>query len=283
MNFSKFDIVVLMTMSMAIIIMSFTFPALGVTAESPENASDVPQYNTTANPFDIAGEFPDRPGTPSSGTIQYDEQEGSGITGRSLIWIDRPKSDGTAIEIQNDTFGNGDVQIVVTDFNETGDNIVDRYVISGTEGETILHQNTTWTIEFTVDSVENFKQPNMTVTVEFEILESQSGAGGGLSALPVIGGIFDAVDAVASILSWLGLIIRWFLATLFEITISLILLLVDIMTFAVGLMHWLMSTYFAVIGGATSWASVILMVPGILLFAEFVKLSMIGISLLPTT
>lgn len=284
MDFGKFDIVLLTTMSLAVVIMSFTFPALDMTDQADEaNESDIPEFNISSSQWDIAGEFPESPGTPARGTLIHDEELGNSITGKNVHWLDRPKDQGLSVEVQNVS---SDFQIVVTNWeNETGTPSVvytDEYPISS-EGDTVLHQNGTWSIEFEVDSLENYRQSNMTAEVSYNILDGGDGSGGGLSALPVIGGIFGAAEELVGMLGWLGLIIRWFVATIFEIALGLLAILLSIMVFAVDIMVWLTTTYFSIVSGAGTFGSVFLMIPGILLFAEFAKLGMLGIKLLPTT
>lgn len=286
MNFGKFDMVLLTTMALAVVLMSFTFPAMGMADSSNETAADdIPEFDVNSTEWDIAGEFPSEPGTPSSGTIQYDEEQGSGITGLSLIWIDRPKSDGTSLEVQNDTLSNGNVDVVVTDFNSSaasGRDAQDRYTLNGNEGQTFIHENTTWTIEFTVDRVENFKESNMTVDVKWNILESED-ENGGVAAIPVIGTLYNAGQQLAAMLAYLGDIILWFLATLLDLALTVIGILLNIITYAVDMSSWLITSYFDIVTAAESYAAVIVVVPGVLLFVEFAKLAMIGVSLLPMT
>lgn len=284
MDFGKFDIVLLTTMSLAIVIMSFAFPALGMTDQTDEVAdNDIPEFNISSSEWDISGEFPESPGTPSRGTLVHDEELGNSITGKNVNWLDRPKEDGLSVEVQNVS---SDFQVVVTNWTtESGTSEVDytdKYAITS-EGDTVLHDNGTWTIEFEADSIENYRESNMTAEVSYEVLESGSGSGGGLSAIPVIGGIFDVVDAVASMLAWIGSVIWWGVAFIFEVSITIVLILVSVMVFSVDIMVWLMTTYFNIVSGAGTFAAVFLMIPGVLLFAEFAKLGMLGIKLLPTT
>lgn len=283
MDFGKFDIVLLTTMSMAIIFMSIVFPAVGLAPQSEEQGEDdIPEFNVSSSSWDMAGEFPDRPGTPNSGTVYYDEERGSSITGESLIWIQRPKSTGVSIETQNLS---NQFTVRVTNWSGTGTvEGQDEYNINS-EGQQIYHSNSTngWTIDFEVRTLEDPQGPDMYAEIDYEIVESPDDSGGFLDSIPIVSGFIDAGEALTGTLGWLGLIIRWFFVTLFEIVLTLISILVTVMVFAVDIMVWLMTTYFGVVDSASGFASVILMIPGVLLFAEFAKLGMLGIKLLPTT
>lgn len=280
MDFGKFDILVLTTMSLAIILMSLTFPALGMTDSSDtQNASDVPEFNVSASSWDIAGDFPESPGTPTQGKLVWNADVGNSVEGRSLEWLDRPKDEGLSIEAANTTSG---FDLLVLNWNGSGNTLADdRYSITS-EGQTILHDNASWVIEFEVTELDNYRQPNMTAEIEYEVLESEQ-SGGGLSAIPVIGPLFGAGEALASGIVWIGEVIWWLVAFTFDIAVALITILAGVMVYGVDMLVWLSTTYSDVVSAAGSWASVILMVPAILLFAEFAKIGMIGIKLLPFT
>lgn len=283
MDFGMSDIVLLTTMSLAVVVMSLTFPALGMTDDGDmTNESDIPEFNISSDEWNIAGDFPDSPGTPTSGEVVYDEQVGSGVEGRSLIWLQRG-APGQSLEMQNLS---NQLTIRVNSWDGDPPQIVgrDEYDITS-ENQTILHQNASmgWTIEMEVTELENAQQSNMTATVEYEVLDSPDEGGGGLSAIPIIGSLFSAGEQLASGLIWIGQVIWWLVAFLVEIALTIVLILVDIMVFAASLMQWLVTTYFDVVSAAGSFAGPLLMIPGILLFVEFAKLGMLGIKLLPTT
>ncbi len=71
MNITKFDMFILMFTSIAVITMSFTFPALGLTGET-QNESDIPEFNISKGAADFAREEPEYPGAPSQGTLRYE-------------------------------------------------------------------------------------------------------------------------------------------------------------------------------------------------------------------
>jgi len=288
MEFNKFDLTLLVVMSMTIILLSFLMPAVGYADQANETAeSDVPEFSMESSRFDFTGDFPDRPGSSGSGTLTYDEKQGSGITGVTQEWLDRPKDTGFVTELANytDAPEGYPIALIATDFNGTGDvEEQAKYDISDKEGETIIYNKGDWVIEYKIQSVENAGEPNATAEVDYNVKENGGdNSGGGLSAVPVVGTLFDAGEQLASGLVWVGEIIWWTASFVFEIAINLIGILVDAMVFGIDLLSWMVGSYADVTTAAAGWASVILLVPTIILFGELVKLSMVAISLLPTT
>lgn len=286
MNFGRFDVTLIFVMSLSIIIMSFTFPALGLTdAENETESSDIPEFNISGDRFDLVGDMPEAPGTPSSGTLEYDEKEGGSIDGVTQTWLQRSDDgENVVIEIYNAS-GDDPMEISYIRFDDTGSAVAsDEYFYDDDDvGETIRHDNDSYVIDFEIESLEDFDQPNMTSEVEFDVRSDPSEGGGGLAGLPVIGGLFGAGEQLASMLGYAVNVVRWGIAFTFEISVNILLIILDAVMFLVDLMHWLISTYTSIISGSRSWASVFLLTPGLLLFAEFAKMAMLAIKLLPTT
>lgn len=281
MNFTKFDMVLLFTMSLAVVLMSFTFPALGMTDNSDEvNETDIPELNLSSSSWDIVGEFPDQPGTPTSGELERNDSVQ--LIGEQQAWIDRPKSDGTSINIAS--FDTGYHNITVGEFNDSGPDFTDVYDMTH-EGQEIRHQNNSWSILFTVEEYDNIGHANVSSTVHWEIIESPaSDEGGGLSDWPVIGGVWDAGEQLFLALAWLGDIIMWGFGTLIEVSLTIVETLFTAMVYAFDMVKWLSGTYASIVSSAPDgFASAILAVPGALLTLEFLKVTWIGLKLLPST
>jgi hypothetical protein len=277
MNFSKFDVSILLVMSLTVVIMSFTFPALGLTDQSDQvNETDIPEFNISSGSVNLVGEFPDEPKQPTSGTLEYDNTQINGLEGVNLVYIDRPKDTGAAIEVQNSSaFG---LDLVYTNFTSTGSD-VHRYDINNNTGQEILINQDGWTIETTVTEISNYNESDMTVDVEYDI-KSNPDSSEGLSSIPLIG---NFADGVANVVGSIAVQFAWFSAVLVELIINAILTIVDLTLYLFSMMYWLISTYSAVVSAAPAWAAVFLAVPGILLFAEFAKIVVIIIDLFPTT
>lgn len=284
MDFNQRDIGVIVSMSLSVIIMSFAFPALGMTDESDTVAeSDIPEFNLTTDRFDMVGDFPESPGTPQQGTLEWHENgtQGEGI---DIAWIDRPKSDGTSIQVVNSS-ADGEMMIWFNEWSGGSQVGKDEYVIANnSEGTEIVHQNASWTIEFTIQEVENYMTGDMYVEVDYNLIASPAeDEGGVLSSIPVIGGLMSAGSELAAFVGHLVSIIFWAFGTVFEIALNLVAVLFDIVSYMFNTMWWLMNTFNSIVSAANSWAKPFLMVPLVIIFAEFAKLGMVAISLLPTT
>lgn len=279
MNFNRFDIILLFTMSLAVVLMSFTFPALGLTAEGDEvNESDIPELNINKSDWDISADFPERPTTPTEGTLKRNDSKK--VIGEHQAWISNvtDQDNGTSIEIAS--FGTGNHTINVGDF-EDGNATVDIYNITN-EGQEIRHNNNSWAIIFNVVQYDEPETANASSVVEWEIVESpNSDEGGGITSIPVIGGLWSAGESVFYGLAYIGDWIRYGVATFFNFGSAAASTLYEVMQYTVGMIAWLTGTYTSVVSGASSgWATAILSIPGVLLTVEFAKISWIGVSIL---
>lgn len=282
MNFSQFDMVLLFTMTLAVVLMSFTFPALGLTDDDDEvDESDIPELNLTASRWDMVGDFPDQPGTPTEGTLERNDSVQ--VIGEHQTWISNitDQDNGTSIEIAS--FGTGNHTINVGDF-EGGNASVDIYNITR-EGQEIRHQNNSWSIIFDVERYENAGMSNATSEVRWEIIESpDADEGGGLSGIPVIGGLFNAGEQLFLALAYLGDILLWGFGFLVEVSLTVVETLFTAMVYAVEMLTWLSTTYASIVSAApTGFASAVLAVPGALMTFEFLKIAFLGIKMLPST
>lgn len=280
MNFSKFDMSILIVMSLSVILMSFLFPALGMSDGGAVNESEIPEFNASSSSFDLVGEYPDQPSQPTSGTLDYDATRGAtgnSIEGYSLVWINRPKDTGNSLEIQNTSTDGLDV--VLTNYSSTGSSQARVDISSGSVGETYLIQEYDWVIELEVRELENYQEPNMSALVDYDIKASPE-SDEGLSSIPLIGG---TADQIAQVVGQIAIAFGWASAVIVQTVISGVLTVFNLAQYMVGMGFWMVSTYTAVVASAPSWASVVLAVPAVLLFAEFAKLTAVVISLLPTT
>jgi hypothetical protein len=279
MNFSKFDVSILVTMSLAVVIMSFAFPALGLTDQSDEvSENDIPEFNMSATMFDFTGDFPREPNAADSGNIQFDQQQGNSIEGVNVIFVDRPQNTGAAVEVQN-TSTNG-LDFVFTNFTSLGSGSLERSDITPSDvGEQTVVRHEGWTITYTVVELNNYDQPNMTVDVDYQVQNAPEDTKG-LSAIPIVGGV---TDQIAQYVGWFATIFFWTSLFIVELVINVLGIAFGIINYTFGMASWLITTYAAIISAAPGWAGVVLVIPSVLLFAEFAKLAVIGIKLLPTT
>jgi hypothetical protein len=277
MNFTKFDISILLTMSLAVIVMSFTFPALGMTDSADTvNESDVPTFDAEANQFNLTGQIPRQPDTPTSGQLYYDATEGNSIGGVNQVWIQRPKNTGVSLELQNTSTEGFDV--VFINFTSSGSQTA-RYDIANQQNQEILITEGDWTVRVNVVELENYGQSNMTAEARFEI-DSSPADTEGLSSIPIIGGF---ADELANVVGYIASQIAFFSVLLTEVILNTLGTLLSLATYMFSMGSWLITTYSSIVSAAPGWAGVILLVPAILLFAELAKLLAIVISLFPTT
>lgn len=295
MNFTKFDVVILFTMSLAIVLLSFIFPAVGMADASNETSTgEVPEFNISSSKWDIAGDFPDRKkrsSTPTTGTLVFEQNRSEGGFSKSA-WMYGDESDGWKLSLVNngtdsDTilrskleyYFSGNVQLAFYDPDPGEFN--DSHPFEPTE---INSADGNWSIEMTLQEYDNNDTANFYGEVDYEIFNQPEVDGTSwISRIPIVGGIFDVTDQIAGVLVWIGSVGWWFVATLFEVGITGVSILLTTMIYAVSMGGWLTASYTSVIAAASGWASVILLIPAVLLFLEFAKLTMIGISLFPYT
>lgn len=284
MEFSKFDVSIIVSMTLAIVIMSMAFPAVGLSEDDAASESDVPEFDIDASRFDFTGEFPQNPGTPATGTIQW--RASVGTEGEYERYLQEGGDEAwLTAETTPDGSGGSAPTATLTIYNATSDNFVTENYQTKTETSTTLeNEKLGWKVRVTFANMQNVSG-GWDFDLEYEVIDRPSGESGGgfISSIPVIGALFDAGESLASVIAWLGSIMWWFTTVLFEISINLLSLMFDVMLFVTDTLSWLVGTYQEAVSAADGWAGVVLVAPGMLLFAEFAKLVMVAISLLPTT
>lgn len=279
-DFTKFDIALLFTLALAVFFMSFIFPAAGLTGDSDKvNESDIPEFNISADRYDFAGDFPESPGTPTSGTLS--RYENKTIIDEHRAWLDRPSDNGTSIELTNFS---GDMKVNFHNWSNGNSVANDLYNITE-EGQEIRHANESWGIKFTVESYQNHAEPNMSAIVDWEVTESpQDDEGGGLAALPVIGWLFGAGEYLALTLAYIGDIIFWAVGMTVEIALAAVGITFSVLTFFVDVSVWLFTTFNDIVSNTNAvWAKALVAMIPLLAMLEFAKLAYLGIRAVPFT
>lgn len=275
MNFGKFDFGILIIMSMAVIAMSFVFPALGVVGDRA-NSSDIPEFNVTEERFDFARDFPDTPGTPSEGILYINEKKGADA--HNEIWLEGDTSSGYSITLLND--GNiSDPQPKILHHNWTNGNTVTEEAILYEEDDFNSTKLDGYEVNYEWIEYYDSSTGNMEVQVQFNVVH-EPGESNGFSAIPVLGTIIGGGEILASIVGWIGSIIFWFIGTLLVTIANLIGVTFDFISFGINLIHWLLSTYWSIVDSAPGFASVVVAVPGILLSLIFTKVVYITVEVL---
>lgn len=281
MNFGKFDITMILTMSLAVICMSFVFPAVGL-ADAGTDDSEIPEYTLDTQALDLAGDFPASPGTPSRGTLSLDTSEGASFS-NNQVWLDGDTSGGTEMAILPAVSSNDNAELLVTSWDSGNASEVRFNITSADDAFAVNQFGYTMAIEVT-EFDESGGYDDAYYEIEYEIQDQIASAGGWLDRIPVVGGIVGAGEAAAAVLAWVGSIFWWFFATTIDLISAATVMLYDTASFVIALLSWLVTTYASIVENAgPSWVSLFVALPGIILSLEFGKLGMIAVSLLPTT
>lgn len=282
-DFTKFDISILLTMTLAIVVMSFLFPALGMSSAQTVQESDVPGFNVTQNTFDITGELPEQPRTSDTGTLTLDEDgAGNSVEGISLLYIDSPEIEGFSIEVANVSTG---PRVTAINWSDTDNDQVaevetqNDYSINNDTSQTILHNDNGYVIEFNVESIDNYEESNMSIVMSYDIQSSPEDSDG-ISALPIIG---STADLLATVIGYLVTMFSYVALVLVEVAINTLVTTALVSGYLVQMGIFLVSTYANIVASASSWAAIILVVPSVLLAAEFAKIAYLIIKAFPTT
>lgn len=273
MNFGKTDFILLLTMTLAVVSMSFMFPALGLTTEDPAQENEIPEFNISTERFNLVGEFPQAPGTPTQGNLWlYAEDPAAASENR--VWIDGDTSDGVEMFLSEESSANSTGEIRINTWDA---------------GSVVSNQTATFSSEndtFTLVSSEGFgfryevseiRDSPRYYEVDYTITQRPRDTGGFISSL------LGSAGDTAKTLVWFGTIFIWGSTFIVELGLNALGLVFDSLSFFITLLAWLVSTYTGVISAATGFASVFVAIPGIILSMVLAKMVFIGITLLPTT
>lgn len=273
------DVMLLLTMALAIVSMSLVFPSLGITNEDAVTASEIPEFELQQDRFDIAGDFPNNPGTPTSGTMTYDPQA---EYNNNQIWLSGG-TDGGGYELV--LLENGEqAEIRINEWNSSSFVGYNSVNVSANDTSGVVSRDA-WAI--TVETTDKFNGTTDISTgfyqVNYEVTE-QPGDGGAIGErIPIVGSLFSAANGLAGMVGWIGSIIYWFIQTTFEVILNVTGMLYDVTSYFIGLLGWMSTSYGAIVTSASGWVSVFAALPGIIFSAVLGKLVIIGIGLLPTT
>lgn len=272
MEFSQKDITVLISMTLAVVLITITFNGMGM-ADQSANVSDIEKYQLDQTSFDLVGEFPDNPGTPSSGTLTWDEQIGG--DSNNHLWLNGDTSGGTEIFISNET-DTTQFRINVTVNVWSNGNVTNKEKYELTqEGDRSAYEDSNYKIIFEQGRIDNKSQSDMVARVTYDIEEQESSGAEFLQRIPIIGGIYDGAEATASAVAWIGSILYWIIGTAFEIVVSVAAVVINAVGFVVGLFAWLTGSYYAIVDNATGFAKIFVLIPGMLLSIQYMKLAFV--------
>jgi hypothetical protein len=268
------DVFLLLTMSLAIVSMSFVFPALGVTSSSSVNATEIPEFNVSEGRFAFAGESPDKPGTPTSGTMFLNTSAVS--FSDNVVWLEGSTSGGYEMVLLDN---GADAEIRINEWNSSGLVGYSSVNVSAGGRGTVSRDG----YELAIEATDSFNSSDGYYEVEWEVREQPAAGGAFIGRIPVVGGLFETADALAGIVGWIGAVIYWIGLSFVEFVLNAGVALFEITTYLFGMMVWLSTTYTAIVSASSSWAAVFLALPGVIFSAVAAKFVAVGISLLPTT
>ena len=280
MNLSSKDLAITMAMSIAVIFMSFTFPALGMTG-SPQNASDIPDFNISKGTVQFANEEPEFPNRPSQGTLEY-------VNG-SESW-----QDNRQVELQSgdprylisffddDPGPDEQYHVNMIKFNGSG-SFTNDVNINESESKSLESVDGAYEVGLDNLNITSSDPGNESATLDW-VLISQPSDQGWLARIPGVSGLISGANQLAAIVGWIASIL-WYIVTKILVAIgNALLMMFNLVIYFIDFMWWLTSTYTSIVSGApTAWASVIVAIPGIILGFQFTKLIAVGIKLLPFT
>lgn len=274
MNFERFDIVMLVTMSLAIIGMVFTMPALGLTSASTSE-SDIPQFDIKSDRFDFAGDFPDSPGTPSTGTMWIRNNE----VNVSENFIDLDSNDNFVMFQETDV-SNPDMKVSLVDTGASTQE--DLFFNQSSIGDSKVVDHSGYEVVATLTDKQNVSEADFYWELDYQIREQPSDESW-IGRLPGVGTLYSAGETLAQIVAWIGSVLFWGIKFMISMALNIVGIMFDVATYLVGMLAWLSGTYLDIVSSAGGWAGLFVAVPGIIVFLIFAKMGMIVISLLPFT
>lgn len=281
MEFTQRDMAILISMPLAIIILNFAFSGIGV-VEDDISSNEIPKYNLPDNRFELADKFPKYPGNPAKGTLTLQPNQSNNNNNYRFLY--ETSTENYGIEIVKPIYEDG-VDVSIFWQNETiyEDKTSNLANISDVSTIEYTKNDLTYKVRFELN---NIRETNTykEYQVNYHIQESPSQNDDSFAErIPVIGGMVSAGESLAQVLSWIGSIFSWFVLTIFEILISMVLTVAESVAYVIKLVTWILSSYNNIVTNANGFASVFVVIPGLLLSIELLKMGFIIIHLLPTT
>jgi len=272
------DVMLLFTMALAIVSMSFVFPSLGLADESVD-ANDIPEFSINESRFQFGGSFPTAPGSPSTGELSWINGSNDQL---NQVWLRGDTSGGVEMALLPPSSSTDPVQVIINEWSSGSVTYSERFNFTQSDvGNETVFVNESLGYRLTLEPMTIDRDAGDYV-IRYEIIAQQVDAGW-LEGVPVLGTAVKGAQATAATLAWFVDIAVWAITYLFEIIANTAGVAADVTVYLVGLMAWLSTTYTSIVAAAGSWAAVFLALPGIIFSAVLAKLIIIGIGLLPTT
>lgn len=279
MDITQRDVMLLLTMGVAVVSMSLVFPSLGL-ADETVSENDIPEFSINESRFQFAGEAPPAPGSPRTDELSYDESRDEQF---NQVWLRGDTSGGVEVALlppTGDTTSSDPLQIVINEWSSGSVTYSERLnFTSEGQQEVFVNESIGYEMTFTALNVsDSAGYYEVRYNIRAQVVDS-----GWLSGVPVLGTAVEAGQATVAVLGWLIEILIWSIQWLFQLIGNAAAIAADVGIYLVRLITWLATTYAAIVASAGSWVSVFVALPGILLSAVLAKLVIIGVGLLPTT
>lgn len=295
MDITGFDITILVASTIGIILMSFTFPALGLTGEETSE-DEIPEFDVDADRFGFADEFPSRPNSPSSNvmTISNREEDENRYT---LTHTDRIQGGDNAVDVYTvfetesvqppDHSPRGQVWVEISNFsNGEFDGYTEAYLNDTGDYATVSRAG--YRVQFHLESAVNWngtlnENEGTRAVVSYEIQESPPEVEPLIERVPIIGSFFETGGGgIVGAVTWIANVLQWAVLTSFDIILNGLGMVFDVVGFMFGLADFLVTTYTEIVSaeGLAPWASVILVIPGIMLMAVWAKLAAVAVEVI---
>lgn len=236
MPLSTRDLFIGVALVVAVVVINFIVLEAELGGEDVE-ASEIPDLNLTADRFDFAGERPTMPLGPDEHRVSFNE---TGIANNHNL------NDSTVAQATGPTCTYG----IQTGIGETGGESETK--VGDEEGDTVRIEVENWVA---IGELENAT----TCTWKGEVLESPGGGTGFLEGF--IGSTAEAIAGLISGAVFIGETFIWLFLVFVTVIFNVGGLLVDVASFAIGLVSWLFGTYSTVTSAASDWATLALTVP----------------------
>lgn len=291
MNFTKWDMMILVCMTTAIVFMSIAFPAIGL-SDTQVNESDLPEYAIDESVIDVMGDRPQYPRSPSSGELIYNTDRTHEF--ETVLYRDGHDAVFLHTFVQNDDPTEHNPEVLLAAFNESnGDPVLaddDEYIANQSDFENqtavlleVENDLGNWAIRIEFIQATDWGTNNLEYHVRWNIVDSPEQESSWYETVPILGGAINTGSELLSIGSWGIMSFLWVTGWFVELAINAIIVITSAVLFAIEWITFILMNYGSLISDANGLAGLILAVPGMLLLVELLKIAFILISLLPTT
>lgn len=259
MNFSEYDIKILVVSAITLVLISATAGATPLAG----GFGEPPRYDSDA---EITFNVPDQPGATvfTQGEISY----GAGIEDyRQNSIVVNGDQYLVRVSVINGSDGtNEDVTVGLLVDNGTGQTFNSTQV---NFNETVYMNVQDFGVEYTYS-----ERTNSTATVSWELVTNPQLGGDGN------GGIWGALMQIASWIKYFTFLCAFAVEALFNSIVFVSEVIVGIVTYIFSVVSWITSGYGSIIGASPNWAKIFVTIPAFLVGIELLKLLTLTVQVL---